>query len=298
MLLKIFLIFIYTNTIFFTVFMIYIISVIFIYFKKKEYFKLSIKFIIIFVILFGYYLFSIISFNPQDMTIIAHAGGSIESKSILYSNSKEGFLNHYNKGTDIFEFDFLITSDGHLVAAHLFDDELYNDTNGDSAPTLEEFSNYLIHDEFHTLTLEDISQLMDTYDDFKIVVDTKEEDYLLVYDLIIATLDNDKLDRVIPQLYFKTMYLELEQKHSFKEYWFTLYLTEDSLKNIITFSEERDKISSIVINQYKFIDMSIYNLLEETILNIYAHTVNSEIYCFFLNKIGVDGIYSDYINND
>lgn len=298
MLIKMFEIFLYTNLTYVVIFLVYVGIVLFVYYKKKVLFNYVNKFILIFIILFGYYLFLMVSYSPTDMTIIAHAGGSLESEDILYLNSEEGFLEHYNNGTRIFEFDFLITSDGYLVAAHLFDDDLYDNEVINNGPTLQEFSDYMIQDTYHTLTLEDISLLMDTYDDFKIVVDTKEEDYLLVYDKIIAMLDDNKLERVIPQLFYKSMYAELELKHTFSEYWFTLYLTEDTLKNIIVFSEEKTKISSIVINQYKFIDFRIYSMLEETNLNVYAHTVNKKTYCFFLNEVGVDGVYSDFLSKD
>ena len=71
----------------------------------------------------------------NEHIIMAHAGGGFDG--INYLNAKESFLPHYNEGTRVFEYDFVLSSDNEVITSHIWDDHIFSGTwSCSNRPTL------------------------------------------------------------------------------------------------------------------------------------------------------------------
>lgn len=252
-------------------------------------------------------LFTITTFisiiSSHNTLMIAHAGGGIIEEDARYLNSLEGVTEHYNNGTRVFEFDFMFTSDFEIIAMHNFETELYGEGwSFDNRISLTEFEGLQVKGLYTPLTFNDILNLMVKYPDMILIIDTKEtgDNLFLLYDQLNAQMFNKDLDlinRVIPQLYDEDMYKYLEEKFNYSEYILTLYKLDLSNSEVIELLQTYNKIKYITISQNRDDRFSlIWNLQFRGIdVDIYIHTINSEIKAFFYEAIGAEGIYSDSI---
>lgn len=252
-------------------------------------------------------LFTVMSFlsimTGSNPVMIAHAGGGVEDEDARYLNSLEGVIEHYNNGTRVFEFDFMFTSEFEIIAMHNFEPELYGEGwSFNNRISIIEFESLLVKGVYTPLTFDDVLDLMIKYPEMKLVLDTKESgDFLYsLYDEMYIKIFNKNIElvnRIIPQLYNEDMYHYLEENFDYNEYIITLYKLELSNKEVIEILEKYNKIKYITISQDRDHRFSlIWSLQFRGIdVEIYVHTINSEIKAFFYEAIGADGIYSDSI---
>ena len=110
------------------------------------------------------------NFKKDRNRFIAHAGGIINGKK--YTNSLEALNLSYSKGYRLFELDIIKTSDDFFVAAH--DWTHWSKAVGlDKAriPTLEEFMNSKIYNQFSPMSMKDINKWFLIHDDAILVTD-------------------------------------------------------------------------------------------------------------------------------
>ena len=167
----------------------------------------------------------------ENNPIIAHALGEIDGH--IYTNSKEAFLSSYEKGLRVLEVDLVFTNDDKLVARHYWSEYTTSELgvtpiNGKEDEVLSyfEFKNMKIHGKYTPMSFKDVVRLMEKYPDAYIVIDSKEEDYMKLYNEIIQTakeVDESILDRIIPQFYKEEMF-EIKELYPFKSTIFSLYL--------------------------------------------------------------------------
>ena len=247
-------------------------------------------------------------YNEQDSfqkyRLIAHAMGGV-NKNYRYTNSKEGFIEHYNKGTRIFEVDLVETKEGAIVARHDWSNSLYdileqeNEYKDEKALTLDEFKSKKINKTLTPLTLNDMVDLMLEYDDFYIVTDTKsskKDDVNRVFTKLVDKLnkkDPSLIDRIIPQIYNRDMFFLLKDIYDFKNILYTLYLESSSYSEVIEFAKEY-KISGVVMSEEKYNKYFIQELNKNGIKS-YVHTINDEEKIKKYIEEGVYGIYTDYV---
>lgn len=94
--------------------------------------------------------------SPQHF--IAHAGGAIEGHR--YTNSREAVEQSLRNGFVFIELDIVETTDGHLVAAHGWEDfRTFTGREGKGALSLAEFKDSKIFGRFTPLTMEDIVEI-------------------------------------------------------------------------------------------------------------------------------------------
>ncbi len=240
-----------------------------------------------------------ISDDWEKDTLIGHSFFGIDE--ISYTGSKEAFLIGYDKGIRTFEVDLGLTKDEKLVLIH--DWSIFNTFS--SIPTEEEFLKTKILNKYTTLSLTDLLNLMEEYQNIFIVTDSKyteEESIKKEFQYLVnkaKELGKEKiLNRFIIQIYNENMYDIVEEIYPFKNIIFTLYQRWNGsdyldFENIVKWSKEKN-IKGITMWNYLYND-TIKEIITRYNINIYVHTENDINKAKEFLKNGVTGIYTDFI---
>ncbi len=240
--------------------------------------------------------------------IVAHAMGGIDGHA--YTNAFEAFVANYEKGTRVFETDLLFTSDDKLVARHewtgnmskeLGQQKVLSAKEQGSALGYAEFMNSPILDLYSPLDLEKILDLLQHYPDAYIVTDTKEFDSGLVMKEFNRLTEAAKrknpalLNRIVPQIYSRAMLEELKAVYPFPTVIYTLYQSQDTDEQVIDFVRDTGVDITMPVERAT---SSFVNKLQQAGARVYVHTINEEEEIQKMDKMGVDGFYSDFISED
>lgn len=224
--------------------------------------------------------------------LIAHAGGGVRRllSNETYRNSVEAFLQNYELGHRVFEFDFYLDKDGNLIMEH---GERVDQESGD----------FVVRSDM--ASVEDIMQLMHEYKDAYIVTDTKiayeEEKIRSQFEQlrdVARNVDEEILDRIIPQIYNQPMLPIVLSTYDYKDIIYTLYSSLDSNDEVIEFVSASPKISAVTCHG----DREKVGYLAPKIgglgLRFYVHTPNA--YTDFADwaNLGVTGWYTDFLTPD
>jgi glycerophosphoryl diester phosphodiesterase len=231
--------------------------------------------------------------------IIAHAGGGMGG--LAYLNSEEGLEYHYSQKTVLFEYDFAFSSDGHLIGIHNWENDLvgfgYSFYNRMS---LAEYQNKKIAGKYRGMTFINLLGFMEKYDDISIILDTKESNEVAFYQKVVDDVkfyNEALLDRIIPQLYTREVYQELESMYAFKQYIYTLYKTNDSNTQVYNFLKMHNKVKILTVSEKRIKHMNdtyvenIYKLGKR----VFVHTLNSFNDMDKYRQKGAEGFYSDFV---
>jgi len=236
--------------------------------------------------------------------LIAHAFGEVDNK--IETNSKEAFINAWENGFRVVEGDFTYTSDGVLVLRHDFEaDGSYARLDIPVSDPLvmdsETYRNSPIIFEQTPLGAVDLLQLMVEYPDMYLVTDTKDTDKKTVQrqfsDIVKAAGSighPEVLERIIPQLYNKSMIDWIREIHSFENWIFTLYLYNNPDYTDIADYCAAKGIQTVTLHVDRATKENVDKLKAKG-LKVYAHTTNRYLTMKKLMDAGVDGIYTDRI---
>ncbi len=142
--------------------------------------------------------------NPATQ-LVAHAGGDTFDGQ-KYTNSIDAFINSYNEGMRVFEFDFIRLVDGTVIAAHDgLEEQVYGlPPNRFRSATLEEVQNLRFNGKYSVMFAQDIISLLREYPDITIIADSKwdlAETYQAFFHIANAENgDISVLDRLIPHV--------------------------------------------------------------------------------------------------
>ena len=236
--------------------------------------------------------------------LIAHAFGEVDNK--IETNSKEAFINAWERGFRVVEGDFTYTSDGVLVLRHDFEKDgsyarLDIPATGDVVMDSQTFMNSPIIFNQTPLRAVDLLYLMAEYPDMYLVTDTKDTDKATVqrqFRDIVNIAKNighpEVLDRIIPQLYNKEMIQWVKEIHPFANWIFTLYLyAYPDYKDIASFCVNNG-IDTVTLHVDRATKENV-SILKASGLKVYAHTINRYLIFQDVLENGVDGIYTDRI---
>jgi len=244
------------------------------------------------LLLFFAYLSTASELEISPPVYIAHAGGAINNE--IYTNSLEALNSNYEKGHRFFEIDFSWTSDGELVAIHDWEETFQTmfDVPGDiPVPTKSEFILLKTKTGLTQLSLEDILKWAEKKGDAFIVTDIKDEN--------IKALRKIRLDHknqsqfVIPQVYSYKEYEEAK-KHGYANIILTLYKMKIDPDKVVNFSK-RNSPFAITMHWEVALSGLAYQLHKNGI-TVYTHTVNDSNIFPSLRKMGVFGIYTDFLS--
>ena len=229
---------------------------------------------------------------------IAHAMGGIDNEK--YTNSKEAFELNYQKGFKIFECDFdYIEGENIIFLSHGENEWRERFWMKDTPYNAENFLNTRFFGKYTTLSLSDFIQIMADYKDVYMILDTKrydDEGVNFTYSEIInkaKETDPSILDRMIPQIYTEDMLKKVMELHPFKSMIFTLYQTSWSPESVAEFcSSSGIRFVTVV---YYLVNEDMINFWHNHGIKVGVHTRNKEERAKELFDMGVDLIYTDFL---
>lgn len=236
--------------------------------------------------------------------VVAHALGSVDGKT--ETNSKEAFLESYEKGFKVFEADFSLTSDGTLVVRHDFDQDSYYTLeqvvlNGNTAMDINRYKSLKIAFKYTPLTAAELLQLMDEYPDIYLITDSKDTDPAAVkrdFSLLVADAQRlgitNVLDRIVVQIYNDDMYHAVKEVYPFQNFIYTLYqLNNPDYDQIGNFCIENN--IDVVTFNFDIVEKANIKALTDRGLKVFCHTVNRLLDVQKTIQFGGYGVYTDSI---
>jgi len=227
---------------------------------------------------------------------IAHACGGIGEAT--YTNSREAFLHNYEQGQRVFEIDFNLAEDGILIASH--EEADWRSMTGTDLPyTSENFDRLALLDQYETLNVREVVELMAAHPDAYVITDTKgntQEETMFAFSQLVYCAKNthpEVLDRIVPQIYNEDMLQWVNAVYPFRSVIYTLYQVKWTPEEVLDFCMN---------SGVRFITMPYGRVTAETIelwdtlgIRVGAHTVNDPQEAKRLFDLGVDMIYTDFI---
>ena len=241
-------------------------------------------------------------FNWENYNIITHALGGLDGYT--YLNSRESFINHYDKGCRFFEVDLSQTSDGVWVCRHNWKEPM-GQGEGDKKKVLsaEEFLNTPIYGKYTPMSFEDLLKLLDEYPDAFVTIDSKQysvrnyqrtlEDYAQYREIAINAGLEHTLGQIIPELYNSAMYSGTTLVYKFPAYLYSLWqeYSIEELNDIADFCQANQIQAVSLYCEYWSED--VQKIFDERDILVYIYTINDEEKAREYVKAGAKGVCTD-----
>ena len=241
-------------------------------------------------------------FNWENYNIITHALGGLDGYT--YLNSRESFINHYDKGCRFFEVDLSQTSDGVWVCRHNWKEPM-GQWEGDKKKVLsaEEFLNTHIYGKYTPMSFEDLLKLLDEYPDAFVTIDSKQysvrnyqrtlEDYAQYREIAINAGLEHTLGQIIPELYNSAMYSGTTLVYKFPAYLYSLWqeYSIEELNDIADFCQANQIQAVSLYCEYWSED--VQKIFDERDILVYIYTINDEEKAREYVKAGAKGVCTD-----
>ena len=243
-------------------------------------------------------------FNWENYSIITHAIGSLDG--LTYLNSRESFINFYDKGCRLFEVDLTKTSDGVWVCRHNWKEPL-GQWDGEERKVLssEEFLNTPIYGKYTPMTFEDLLKLLKEYPDAFVMVDSKQysvrnyqrtlEDYAQYREIAINAGIEETLGQIIPEIYNSAMFSGTAQLYKFPSYIYSLWqeYSVEELNDIADFCQT-SHIGAVTI-YCDYWSEEIQKIFDEREILVYIYTVNDKEEAINYRQNGAAGVCTDIL---
>lgn len=241
-------------------------------------------------------------FNWENYNIIIHALGGLDGYT--YLNSRESFINYYDKGCRFFEVDLSQTSDGVWVCRHNWKEPM-GQWEGDKKKVLsaEEFLNTPIYGKYTPMSFEDLLKLLDEYPDAFVTIDSKQysvrnyqrtlEDYAQYREIAINAGLEHTLGQIIPELYNSAMYSGTTLVYKFPAYLYSLWqeYSIEELNDIADFCQANQIQAVSLYCEYWSED--VQKIFDERDILVYIYTINDEEKAREYVKAGAKGVCTD-----
>ena len=246
-------------------------------------------------------------FDWENYNIITHALGGIDG--LTYLNSRESFINYYDKGCRLFEVDLTQTSDGVWVCRHNWKESL-GQWKGEERKVLssEEFLNTPIYGKYTPMTFEDLLKLLDEYPDAFVMIDSKQysvrnyqrtlEDYAQYREISIKAGIEHTLKQIIPEIYNSAMYPGTALLYKFPAYIYSLWqeYTTEELNDIAEFCQT-NKIMAVTIYR-DYWSEEVQKIFDERDILVYIYTINDKEEARRYLANGAQGVCTDVLITD
>ena len=198
--------------------------------------------------------------------------------------------------------DLRLTTDNVLVGRHKWGPNLSDplSTKGD-AVSYKEFKNTKLYGRYTPTSFLDMLNLMDKYSDFYLMTDTKSHDtatvkrqFSTLVQVAKKTGKEKYLDRIIVQIYDKNMFYTVKKIYPFKHFVYTTYQQPDAAFYRSVAFCKKNGIEGLTSPESDVNDYRLELLAKEEIYS-FTHTVNSVYFAKEYMKLGVYGIYSDFL---
>ncbi len=220
----------------------------------------------------------------DDLENVAHAGGGIGN--VTYINGIAALDSSYANGFRFFEMDFLRTSDDAIVCSHDWD--AYND----KAPTLAQFLEHQKSELYAKCTVDEAVAWFLHHPDATLIADIK-------FDVVgIATALHDKLGtQVLPQV-FDTGEAETLAGGGRFPVIVALYKQPDALSKLSLIGSLRGRripVWAVAMSRTDvYAGLALWAKLWVD-APVYSYTVNSCNDQPWVDLLGADAIYTDYL---
>lgn len=244
------------------------------------------------------------AFSWKDHTTIAHALGEVNGKT--YLNSKEGFLKYYKKGVRLFEVDLVKTSDDVWVCRHSWNQSMGQwETEGKQILMEEEFLSRPLYDQYETMTLKELFQLLKKYPDAFVLLDSKQysirnyqktiEDYVEYMEIAKEADAKEVLGQLIPEIYNEAMFPGTALLYQFPSYIYSLWqeYTIEELEHIGDFCIEKG-IPAVTVYR-KYWTKEVQDIFSDRGIYVYVYTVNDIPEAKKYLQAGAAGVCTDSI---
>ncbi len=207
-----------------------------------------------------------------------------------YSNSKEAFLEYYEKGCRAFEVDLWFTSDNALVAFHDGHERILGLNSGF---TKEQFLSAKIYKKYTSIDLIELGMLMRDYPDWTLVTDTKAEliPSLLRLCEVFKTFNVSCSERVLPQIYSVEDIAKVKTL-GFERIIFTLYRARLDDTQVVEAVRKHPEVIAVTAHTSRFNEALAARLRDEGVVT-YVHTVNEPSQIHSFRTKGAHGVYTD-----
>lgn len=240
----------------------------------------------------------------ENYKTVAHAMGALDEKT--YLNSKESFINSYQKGIRLFEVDLVQTSDGIWVCRHSWNQSLGQwDGEQKKVLTEAEFLSAPLYGKYTPMSFKDLILLLKEYPDAFVLLDSKQysvrnylrtlEDYSEYVEIAQEADAEAVLDQLIPEIYNEAMFAGTALIHDFPSYIYSLW-QEYSLKEleeIAVFCKEKG-ITAVTVSAGYWSE-KVQEIFDKQGLKVYIYTVNDLQEAKHYMENGVDGVCSDVL---
>ena len=227
-----------------------------------------------------------------EIEYIAHAGGV--SLGYLISNSMEALIDSAERGYKLIEVDIMITTDGRYILNHDWEYMGNRVVFAENSPVdYKTFSEYKIYNKFTTVSLEDLIEFLDKYKNVRIITDTKDNDYSVLY--YISTSYKEYMNRFIPQVYAFEDY-DAIKAIGYNDIIITLYKMPYNIKtDADKIYEQAKKLQpyAITVSDELLISKDYISKLHTSEIKYFVHTINDRSRAEELHSYGIRGVYTD-----
>ncbi len=223
-------------------------------------------------------------------TLIAHAGGIGNHR--VYTNSLEALDHSVAAGHTLIEIDLSWTSDDHLVLVHDWDREFVRIF--DREPGQLSRTDFLAAESpwgITQLSLDDLEPFLRGNPGVALVTDIKERNL----EGLTRIVDRyPKLrHRFVPQIYHPEE-MDRVEALGFERIIFTLYMTELPDSEIVSFAESAG-LWAVTMPPGRARSGDLAARLASSGTPVYVHTINDRLTMEALRRVGVFGIYTDWL---
>lgn len=242
--------------------------------------------------LFFYYLkVPSVKLYPEILRV-AHAGGGFSG--LTYTDSLDA-LNFNKSEYNLFELDFVFTSDGHLVCLHDWEGSVRRTFDKDfqeTPPTLAVFNRYVkANRKYKNCTFDSLVKWLNINPDKIIVTDIKDDNIKALAH--IAKIYPDYSKRFIPQIYFPEEYNSVKNIGYENIIW-TLYRYGGDTKNILNNAKSMS-LYAITMPIFRADSGLGLELKKRLGIRSYVHTINDSKELWKYKSLGIDEIYTDWL---
>jgi glycerophosphoryl diester phosphodiesterase len=235
------------------------------------------------------------SYTPPEITAIAHAGGGIHGKR--YTNSMEALNYNYKRGFELFEIDFIWTTDNQMACLHDWDrtPKWLLNYQDEKPLSLEQF-NQLTNEELGLTpcNLERLNQWLKKHPNSYIVTDIKGSN-MNGLTLISEQID-DFQHRVIPQIKQPEEF-KLSRDLGYRTIIWTLYSFKGDNDAVVKHAQNLD-LFAITMPPHRA-KQGLGNQLKPLAVPTYVHTINDlKEARDYQNTYGLTSVYTDFLNMD
>lgn len=241
-------------------------------------------------------------FAWENYRTIAHALGGLEGKT--YLNSKESFIESYEKGCRLFEVDLVRTSDQVWVCRHSWNQSLGQwEEDEKKVLSADEFLNTPIYGKYTPMSFRDLLLLLKDYPDAFVLLDSKQysirnygktiEDYAEYLKIATEADAKESLDQIIPEIYNEAMFPGTALAYRFPSYIYSLWqeYTIEEITEIGDFCREKGIPAVTVYEEYW--TEEIQEIFDRREILVYVYTVNDSEKAAYYMKKGAAGICTD-----